>query len=149
MMIDSIVAVAQGGEMAPLDSLFKRRLQSFSIGEEVERFDVLWLLFEFCFGQPFRFACEVAKLGHDLRIDFIVAVCIERLVAVKRNLQAARLIECFDPDARRKQLITSGMIWKELNDLFEVALCFVVVDVVKSIEPAAPQFFESRAFCIR
>ena len=74
MMIDSIVAIAQGGEMAPLNSLFKRRFQSFSVGEEIERFDVLRFLFEFCFGQPFRFAREVAKLSHDLRIDFIVAV---------------------------------------------------------------------------
>jgi hypothetical protein len=66
-----------------------------------------------------------------------------------RRLQASRLIKRLDPDARCQQLITSGMIWKELNDLFEVALCFVVVDVVKSIESAAPQLFESGAFCIR
>ena len=30
--------------------------------------------FEFCFGEAFGFAGEIAKLSHDLRIDFVVAV---------------------------------------------------------------------------
>jgi hypothetical protein len=38
------------------------------------------------------------------------------------------------------------MVRKELDDLFEIAVRFVVVDVVESIETTAPQFFETRAF---
>ena len=148
-MIDGVITVAQCREMASLDGLFERRLQSFSVGQEIQRLDVLRLLFEFCFGELFRLAREVAKLRHDLRIDLVVAVCVERLVTIKRNLQASRFIESLDPDARRQQLIAAGMIRIELNDLFEVALCFVVVDIVKSIESAAPQLIEACAFCIR
>src|SRR6185369_15793458 len=106
---DGVVTVAQRRKMPSLNRLFKRRLQSFSIGEYVERFDALRFLFEFCFGKTFYFAGEVTKFSHDLRIDLVVAVGIKRLGAVKRNLQPARLIQRLDPNSRCQQLITGGM----------------------------------------
>src|SRR6185369_2216788 len=104
---------------------------------------------EFCFRQAFRLAGEVTELGHNLRIDLVVSVYIERLGAVERNLQAARLIQRLDPNSRRQQLITSGMVWIEFDELIEVALRFVVIDVIERIKTAASQFVKPRPFGIR
>ena len=147
-MIDGVVAVAKCGEVPAFDGFFERRFQSFCVCEEVECFNVLWFLLEFCFSQAFCFASEIAKLSHDLWIDFIVATGIKGFRTVKRTLQASRFVKRLDPHARGEQLITTGMVWDQFDDLLEITLRFVVVDVVERIETAASQFFEARAFCV-
>ena len=146
MMIDGVVAIAQCGEVAAFDGFFERCFETFGVREEVECFDVLWFLLEFCFRQAFCFACEIAKLSHDLWINFIVAAGVEGFRTVKRTLQASRLVKRFDPHARGEQLIATRMVWDQFDDLFEITLGFVVVDVVERIETTASQFFEPRAF---
>ena len=73
MMIDRIVTIAQSREVPPFNRFLKRRFQSFSVREEIERLDVLRFLFEFRFGKPARLTRQIAKLRDDLRIDLIVA----------------------------------------------------------------------------
>jgi hypothetical protein len=73
MMINGVVAVAQRREVTPLDCFFKRRFQTFCVCQEIECFDVLWFLLESRFREPLGLTRKIAKLRHDLRIDFVVA----------------------------------------------------------------------------
>ena len=73
MLIDSIRAILQGSKMAPLDRFLERSFQSFDRAHEIQRFRVLWKLFQARFGKHPRLARESSKLIDNAWIGFVVA----------------------------------------------------------------------------
>ena len=78
MVIHCVIAISESGKVPALDRFFKRCLEASSGRENIQRFDVFRILFESCLGESLGFASKVSKLRNDFRVNFVIALRVER-----------------------------------------------------------------------
>src|SRR5207237_10407571 len=86
---------------------------------------------------------QAAQFGDHFRVGLIVLLLVEALVVVERRLQAARLVQSLQPEARGEELVARRVVWKEARHLVEAPTRALVVEVVEGLEAFRAQLVEA------